>query len=205
MTDRADELPNTTSASETPNPLVPVTFLLDARGALDTVAAKGFIKSLHASKDAAYGFAWKKRGELISVLANIARKIDRLEVFVSKGSTLAGESVLDTVVDLFVYLTKYRLFLHDLAPDLESPLPADAPRPLSEHRSNVDFLIDHADFSPGLQRDFGSVVGMCQARFDELHQLALSSAPIASRLDLALSLWQLAAELVVRTVTETDP
>jgi hypothetical protein len=191
----------TDHSGETPPPTRPgaTAFLLDTTGSFDVLAAKAFIQSLHAQKDAAYGLAWKKRGELLSVLANIARKIDRLEVFVSERSTLASESVLDTVIDLFVYLTKYQLFLHDLAPPIESPLPADAPRPLSEHRVNVDFLIERAEFAHRPHRDFCEVVALCQVQFEQLHQLALTSSSVASRLDLAVSLWQLAADLIVWT------
>ncbi len=37
------------------------------------------VTRLHRVKDAAYRDAWKRRGEVISILANIARKVDRLE------------------------------------------------------------------------------------------------------------------------------
>ena len=37
------------------------------------------VRRLHRAKDAAYRDAWKRRGEVISILANIARKADRLE------------------------------------------------------------------------------------------------------------------------------
>ena len=35
------------------------------------------VRQLHRRKDAAYRDAWKKRGEVLSILANIARKVDR--------------------------------------------------------------------------------------------------------------------------------
>lgn len=56
---------------------------------------------LHARKDAAYGDSWCKRGWLLSVLPNIARKVDRLE---HDGDE--DESALDTAADLLVYLAK---------------------------------------------------------------------------------------------------
>jgi len=37
------------------------------------------VRRLHPAKDAAYRDAWKRRGEAISILANIARNADRLE------------------------------------------------------------------------------------------------------------------------------
>lgn len=60
------------------------------------------IVALHNEKDAAYGGSWCKRGEMLGIMANIARKIDRLG-----GAETADESSLDTAMDLFVYLAKY--------------------------------------------------------------------------------------------------
>ena len=58
-------------------------------------------------KHKSYGDSWKKRGETLGILANIARKVDRL------GSTDQYETAMDTAVDLLVYLVKYQLFLLD--------------------------------------------------------------------------------------------
>jgi thymidylate synthase len=66
-----------------------------------------FVKKLHAEKHSVYGDSWKKRGELLSILPNIARKVDRL------GVAGAGDTAADTVIDLLVYLVKYRLWLTD--------------------------------------------------------------------------------------------
>jgi radical SAM protein with 4Fe4S-binding SPASM domain len=66
---------------------------------------------LHEKKTKSYGDAWKKRGEIISILPNIARKIDRLEKVVSLDKISDGENLLDTLVDLCVYCTKYLVFL----------------------------------------------------------------------------------------------
>lgn len=66
------------------------------------------VTRLHTEKDAAYGTSWKKRGELFSILPNIARKADRL----GSGDT-TDENQTDTAVDLMVYLAKYRTFLAD--------------------------------------------------------------------------------------------
>lgn len=60
-----------------------------------------FVRDLHATKHASYGDSWKKRGEKMSILANIARKVDRLGV----GDEF--DSSADTVIDLLVYLIKY--------------------------------------------------------------------------------------------------
>jgi thymidylate synthase len=66
------------------------------------------VTRLHLEKDAAYGTSWKKRGELFSILPNIARKADRL----GAGDT-TDENQTDTAIDLMVYLAKYRTFLSD--------------------------------------------------------------------------------------------
>lgn len=66
-----------------------------------------FVDDLHRQKSAAYGDSWKKRGELFSIIPNIARKVDRLE----SGGTTDDETSADTAIDLLVYLIKYRLWL----------------------------------------------------------------------------------------------
>ena len=65
------------------------------------------ITSLHDAKHAAYGDSWKRRGETLGILANVARKVDRL------GKTDEHETALDTAVDLLVYLVKYEAWLRD--------------------------------------------------------------------------------------------
>lgn len=63
-------------------------------------------QEIHLTKDAAYGDSWKRRGEQMSIMANIARKVDRL----GSGET-DDETQADTALDLFVYLAKYRVWL----------------------------------------------------------------------------------------------
>lgn len=67
-----------------------------------------FAVKTHREKDAAYGDSWKKRGEMISIMANIARKIDRL----GKSET-SDETSADTAMDLMIYLAKYRVWIDD--------------------------------------------------------------------------------------------
>jgi thymidylate synthase len=66
-----------------------------------------YVDNLHREKSAVYGDSWKRRGEQISILANVARKVDRL------GVGGAGDSSADTVIDLLVYLVKYRLWINE--------------------------------------------------------------------------------------------
>lgn len=71
------------------------------------------IRRLHARKSAAYGRAWKKRGEVMSVVANIARKVDRLEAVAAGAPATEDESLLDSALDLLVYCLKYTTYLAD--------------------------------------------------------------------------------------------
>jgi hypothetical protein len=85
---------------------------------------KAIVTHLHRQKDAAYGDSWKRRGELISILANIARKVDRLPNIATTAPSTTDESALDTVIDLYVYALKYLTFLADIDPTvLPEPLP----------------------------------------------------------------------------------
>lgn len=67
-----------------------------------------YVNDLHAKKHEAYGDSWKRRGEQVGILANIARKVDRL------GKTDDVETSADTAIDLMVYLAKYRQWLRGL-------------------------------------------------------------------------------------------
>lgn len=67
------------------------------------------LAELHAEKHAAYGDSWKRRGEMLGIMANIARKVDRLSV----GASTQDETQTDTAADLLIYAIKYRLWLMD--------------------------------------------------------------------------------------------
>jgi thymidylate synthase len=154
------------------------------------------IKRLHAEKDKAYGGAWKRRGEFISVLPNIARKADRLENLILTGTTMRGEALLDTVIDLFVYAEKYRLFL---AESLEDGvlLAKHAATPYSGHDENFDTLVDRRDFLVPAQ-DLKELVRLVVCRFDACWRRAQGGAMDTERFDLANSLADAAAALVAR-------
>jgi thymidylate synthase len=88
------------AASESPRS-VPVALPPTATLSETVVAFYAFVSELHAVKHKSYGDSWKKRGEQLSILANIARKVDRLGV----GDEF--DSAADTWIDLMVYLAKY--------------------------------------------------------------------------------------------------
>lgn len=66
---------------------------------------------LYIAKSAVYGHSWRKHGELISIFANISRKVDRLEITLRTDHTTPDESVVDTVADLAVYSLLYYSWL----------------------------------------------------------------------------------------------
>ena len=128
------------------------------------------LKRLHVRKDRAYGAAWKWRGEAVSVLPNIARKVDRLDVYLREGARGGDESLLDTALDLYVYATKYRLLLEERGPS-SGLLPADAPVPFSDHPVNFDRLVDQEVFEEG-PTDAGAAMQKAVDTFDGLWRLA---------------------------------
>lgn len=166
--------------------------------------ARDFTIALHREKDLAYGRAWKRRGELTSILANIARKVDRMDTFASAGTTLADESILDTALDLLVYLTKYRLFLLEQLPaQADGKLPAGAPAPFSDHADNFDALFRQL---PLECQDVGSVSALgvqASKAFERLHALASdASSTTQSKLDLASHMGDTAWRLSLAIIRE---
>ena len=84
---------------------------------LDSTTALDLLARLHAHKNAGYGNAWRKRGELLSIFTNLARKYDRLVVALDKGAEAADERNLDTAGDLCVYAAKYLTWLAERSPE----------------------------------------------------------------------------------------
>jgi hypothetical protein len=72
---------------------------------------------LHDHKTVGYGNAWRKRGELLSIFTNLARKYDRLVVALDEGVTSGDEALLDTAADLCVYAAKYLTWLAETHSD----------------------------------------------------------------------------------------
>ncbi|MGO8148708.1 thymidylate synthase [Rhizobium leguminosarum] len=178
---------------EIPHPHIAAYFAAISSGKLDD-EMNSAIKKLHSAKDRAYGGAWKKRGELVSVMANIARKVDRLVVYVTSRHDLVGETILDTAVDLFVYSGKYQLFLEDMDPgDL---LSASAPRPFSDHDENFDTIADRLIASEPSDEDADTLIGLIAETFERLWHAAADSEPVEERKTLAAELTEESALLV---------
>lgn len=75
------------------------------------------LERLHRHKDAAYGDAWRKRGEVIAIFANMARKYDRLMIAFDERQPAATEALADTVGDLCNYTGKYLTWIAEQHPD----------------------------------------------------------------------------------------
>jgi thymidylate synthase len=99
------------------------------------------LERLHRHKDAAYGDAWRKRGEVIAIFANMARKYDRLQVAFDEQKPAATEALGDTLGDLCVYVAKYLTWIAERHPDCfrkavtgidpQEISPAHGPEPLA--------------------------------------------------------------------------
>jgi thymidylate synthase len=163
------------------------------------------IKSLHTRKDEAYGCSWKKRGELTSILANIARKVDRLDEYNHSGAELAEESVLDTAVDLLVYSAKYVLFLLE-QPGVcwEDQLPKGSPVPFSDHVVNFNWQLDHMPKSGLGNFSVKEIISLITSTFEEMHRRAIVNAAVAARITSAVNLRDISFALV-ETLYRLDP
>jgi len=170
-----------------------VAAVADAGGELHS-SLKAAIKRLHAEKNRAYGGAWKRRGELVSIQPNIARKVDRLEALAATSARMTGESALDTAIDLLVYVEKYRLFLaENMMPG--TLLPPDASLPLSDHDANLNQLVDELNLAPS-GRELEPIVRDIADVFERCWRRASGDAPVEERLALATALSRVSGELL---------
>ena len=82
---------------------------------------------LHRLKDRSYGDAWRKRGEVLGIFANIARKADRLERARLEPHRAGAENLIDTIADLTIYAGKYLTWLAEARPNaFEAVAPSPA-------------------------------------------------------------------------------
>lgn len=159
---------------------------------------------LHREKDAAYRDAWKKRGEVISILANVARKVDRLEYVLDGAPASQDEAVLDTTVDLIVYCIKYQTYLADVDVAVADTLfrGSGLNPPFSQGYVGFEYLLWRVDLSTPDIGDQALVDAIAQVvkRFEELQDcfIGLSAAhPPAVRLLQLQSLTNAATCLLV--------
>lgn len=169
------------------------------------------IRRLHREKNAAYRDAWKKRGEVISILANVARKVDRLEYALDGAPPGRDETLLDTAVDLLVYCIKYETYLADIDLTVADTLfgNSELDRSFSQGHTGFEYLLWQFDMSvlrvrgQTVEEGIFSVV----AQFDELQACFVGMAatyPPTVRLHYVRSLADAAARLVVALYGETQ-
>lgn len=158
---------------------------------------KDAIKTLHARKDKAYGAAWKRRGERISIVPNIARKVDRLTAFATDGSDLQDESLLDTAIDLNVYCLKYLLFLVDEDTTLLRKLPLSNPAwPLSDREENFDQLVEAISYEETENMMLKPLIAHISELFERLWPAVEAGDCTQKRFAIAEPLCRVSARLV---------
>ncbi len=144
------------------------------------------IMQLHRQKTAAYGTSWKRRGEQVSILANIARKVDRLERIADGAPQTPDETLFDTSVDLLVYCVKYQTYLADIdrsvAESLFEPAQSFLKPPYSDGCEGFEYLIKQADLTviDSNRETIREAVAQVLLRFAELERcFSDSSEPLS--------------------------
>jgi hypothetical protein len=167
----------------------------------DPEALRAAVRQLHTVKDAAYRNAWKKRGETIGVLANIARKLDRLEAALTGAPALPDESLMDTAVDLLIYSLKYQTYLADLNADVATELFANILGPYSDGTTGFEQLLDQLDLNPLRQgtesvRAAAERAQSCFVRLEGCFTTLEMGDPISIRAGLAKELTSAAVSVI---------
>ena len=138
-------------------------------------AFKKAVIELHKEKHAAYGDSWKKRGELVSILANVARKVDRLE----GGKETSDETQMDTAIDLWVYLLKYHAWLS--GQDTEGTESLD--------QRVLEFAPAERDESFSFQEGLATLVKWAEAGHPKAGRMTLVAVLAAEAGQLAYARW----------------
>ncbi len=165
---------------------------------------KAAIRQLHRVKDAAYRDAWKKRGEVMSIMANIARKVDRLEHAADGAPATPDESLLDTAVDLLVYSLKYQTYLADQEPEIAAAIYPDGASvpPYSDGPAGFEELLGRLD-ERGAALPSGEAVQHVLMAFAELEAcFGDTPAPVGRRAVEAMTLTHTAVVLVRSLIRE---
>jgi hypothetical protein len=151
--------------------------------------------TLHEFKDRKYKDAWRKRGELIGIFANIARKYDRLVVVQTEDDPDEAEPRADTSADLCVYSIKYVTWLIEHHPAASTAIPVADPVQWSGTRGHdavAPALIKLADETTVPPADLATAFDAIGAPFTELERILVDIEPTTAR-DKAALAWKLAA------------
>lgn len=151
--------------------------------------------TLHRFKDRKYKDAWRKRGELIGIFSNIARKYDRLAVAQDEDDPDAAEPRADTAADLCIYSIKYLTWLVEHDPSAATAIAGAHSSEWSGthgHRAVVAALQQlgrQLDEPPNsIEVAFATVAGP----FTELEQILVEQHATTAEAKAALA-WELAA------------
>lgn len=159
-----------------------------------------YIANLHREKDSTYGDSWKRRGEQISICANIARKVDRLEN-IAAGAPVSGETLLDTVVDAFVYSVKCQTYLLDRDKSLRASTSSDWQfGPASEGPEGFEALLrryqnwegeagELADSAPRIVNAFAAIEDAIADSESDGERFRLATKMADECFQLALNCW----------------
>jgi len=138
----------------------------------------------------------------MSIMANIARKVDRLE-YVSDGAPVTqDESLFDTAIDLLVYSLKYQTYLADQNRTVATILfdASGTTAPYSDGPSGFDVLLSRLDVTPLDQADGTDAAQATQCVLTAFADLEAcfhgAPAPIDRRDERALVLTRAAVELL---------
>jgi thymidylate synthase len=157
---------------------------------------------LHVQKHAAYGHSWKKRGEMLGILANIARKVDRLG-----GSETDDETSADTAGDLLVYLAKYQSWMFDHRNGTDH---SDGTTWPNKYLRELD---EQMPWTPVSTERRALLEKRLREQFDRLEAMTVSQDPSRGRLinsmavdayTLARHLWEQAQEPPARTWQQAE-
>lgn len=154
------------------------------------------ISRLHTDKDRVYGDSWQKRGELMSILPNLARKVDRL-VLGRESLSPAVEDLLDTTADLFVYAVKYKAFLLDES----DKRPPQGTTSWAEGTSGVDHIISTLAWN--FAEDNDSTLPQISLLLDEVYQSIANVESSGARLPLANELVLQTQALLLATINSS--
>lgn len=145
-----------------------------------------FVQQLHAEKDAVYGDSWCRRGEQMAIMANIARKVDRL------GVAGAGDTASDTAIDMAVYLVKYFIWHKSNKQGRMEVLPYTGP----EHVAIVNRMLEQLDAQAEPSMPTEDLEAWVVRDFDRLEQLVKANTSRGAAIQaLSQRTWQLARRL----------
>lgn len=165
---------------------------------------------LHERKDRHYRDAWRKRGELIGIFCNIARKYDRLVVARDEEDPDKGEPRADTAADLCIYSIKYVTWLIERDPAAANAVgAANGERWSGVHGHDAvaealgQLAVEAQASDP---QSVAAAFDAVQRPFASLEQILVGGEPVSNATKAALA-WQLsgAALAYLRRLALDDP